>query len=203
MTWKNSESAHLSRMQHGSAADGIRACRRQRARHAPAAAIVAALLLAAGACASQTPTGTNGDAVGARDLAGQSSQRFTRDDIVAMADACNERLAPARPFSVEDRQPEPAGEHPPLTVAVVIAPAAADAGDGAESVETAPEFVCMADALGMGDDTRTDLAASIRRQDSDAAEPLQWNDLGFRGWHETDGSAHLTVTWYDPAATNQ
>lgn len=199
MTWNPSK----YRKQSNGTTNAIRPHCRQRILRMPAAAIAAAALLAAGACASEPNAGTNGDAVGARDLAGQTSQRFARDDIVAMADSCNERLAPARPFSVEDRQPEPAGEHPPFTVAIVIAHAAADAGDGAESVETAPEFVCMADALGMGDAARADLAASIRRQDSDAAEPLQWNDLGFRGWHETDGSAHLTVTWYDPAATNQ
>ncbi|NMM99700.1 hypothetical protein G1C96_0278 [Bifidobacterium sp. DSM 109958] len=181
---------------------GVAARRIVRATASAAAAV--AILSCSWACGGGGRVPGAGDgSMGARELSGRTSRRFTRSEIVELADSCNERLAPERPFSVEERSPGTTEKHPPMNVLIAVA-APRRRGDGtADAYETTPEFVCMADALNMPAATRGELADSMRRQDTDAAEPLSWNDLGFRGWHDAGGDAHLVLTWYDPAAAER
>lgn len=155
------------------------------------------------------------------ELPAQSDRRYTRDDIIAMVDDCNERISAtggatasdgagdpdatatagtgdvaAPPFTVEDTDATADDNaHPPTTVTMTI-----PAAESAEPLRSQP-FRCMAKALSMPQKTRRDLAKQAEAFDSgEGAMPMAWNDLGFRGWKSSDGTFHLRITWYDPAA---
>lgn len=149
--------------------------------------------------------------VGAYELPAQSDRRYTKGDIIAMVDDCNGRTptaadetdaAGAIPFAVEDADAENGADdgaddnaHPPTTVTMTI--------PAAESAEPrkSPSFQCMAKTLFMPDATQRDLVRQAGTFDREAgAMPMTWNDLGFRGWKASDGTFHLRITWYDPAA---
>ena len=147
----------------------------------------------------------NADAVlGAYELPAQSARRYTFEDMTDMVADCNdpddssESKAAFQIASENSAGAASENEHPPKDIYLVVP---ADNGKDPMRFEG---FRCMAETLGMPDETQRDLIAQSKPFTEEAgAMPMDWNDLGFQGWHPNDGTFHLRITWYDPAASEE
>ncbi|WP_219895924.1 hypothetical protein [Bifidobacterium callitrichos] len=147
----------------------------------------------------------NADAVlGAYELPAQSARRYTFEDMTDMVADCNDPDDSSESKAAFQIAPENSAgaasenEHPPKDIYLVV-----PAGDGKDPMRF-EGFRCMAETLGMPDETQRDLIAQSKPFTEEAgAMPMDWNDLGFQGWHPNDGTFHLRITWYDPAALEE
>lgn len=163
--------------------------------------------------------------VGAYELPAQTDRRYTRADVIAMVDDCNEQATAAgvtgettadgaadagdaasarAPFAVEDEDTDSdvdvpdTNAHPPTTITLTI-----PASESAEPLES-QSFRCMAKALAMPERTQRDLVTQSKAFNEESGTmPMTWNELGFRGWKAADGTFRLRITWYDPAAREE
>ncbi|TPF88233.1 hypothetical protein BW11_08345 [Bifidobacterium sp. UTCIF-38] len=143
----------------------------------------------------------NADAeVGPYQLPAQSDRRYTLKNMTDMIADCNDpdnADGTKAQFQIVPEGAAGENEHPPRDIYLTV-----PANEARYPLQS-EGFQCMAEELGMPDETQRALVGQSQPSTEEAAMPMSWNELGFRAWQSDDGTFRLHVIWYDPAALEE